>query len=142
MKDFLGSAFPIMTTGFDLQHYSLVGGFIDGPGDKRPCGIMYDTNIVCKSAEARQKVVQRLKALGSSVTKDNKDGILSFMTFEAQDDTTGARMLGRFTDRKALDAFMRRPEVVKFWADGKESDIARIEQRGYVENGKGWLHRG
>ena len=142
MKKFLEEAFPVMSTGFDLQHYSLVSGFLDGPGDKRACGVMQDINITCKSRAARDTVVQRLKELGMKLENEKAGGeVLTWTAYESQDNELGARILGRFKNKKAMMTLNRRPEVMDFWAACKEKEIERVEQRGYVENGKGWLHR-
>ncbi|CAK7224045.1 hypothetical protein SCUCBS95973_005387 [Sporothrix curviconia] len=141
---FIPVAMPNMTTSFDLQHYSRVGGFLDKPGDGTACGLMYDVKIKCKTTEARDRVVARLAALGpqieaSAPTVDG--GILTWMGFASQDVDTDARMLIRFRDKAAFHAYTKLQPVLDFWAAGKEDDIDKMEQRGYVENGRGWLHR-
>jgi hypothetical protein len=40
-----------------------------------------------------------------------------------------------------MEAFVRREDGVGFWMMGKEW-IKGMEQRIFVGNGKGWLHRG
>ncbi|OAA53983.1 hypothetical protein SPI_09190 [Niveomyces insectorum RCEF 264] len=133
-----------MATGFDLQHYNRVAGFLDLSGDSTPCGLMYDTRVVCKSAATRDTVLARLIALGPAIETSGlaKNGaILTWMAFASQDHDNDARIFARFRDKTGLDAYNRLSAVLEFWAVGKENDIDKIEQRGYVENGKGWLHR-
>jgi hypothetical protein len=55
-------------------------------------------------------------------------------------DGTGARMFARFKDRAAMETHLRRKEVIDFWL-GSKDEVAAMEARGYVPNGKGWLHR-
>ncbi|KJR83762.1 uncharacterized protein SPSK_00166 [Sporothrix schenckii 1099-18] len=141
---FIPVALPNMTTGFDLQHYARVGGFLDRPGDGRACGFMYDVKIKCTSAEARDRVAARLTALAPAIeaaapTQDG--GILTWVAFASQDVDTDARLLMRFRDKAAFHAYTKLPAVLDFWAAGKEEDVDKMEQRGYVENGKGWLRR-
>ncbi|KIH90880.1 hypothetical protein SPBR_00964 [Sporothrix brasiliensis 5110] len=141
---FIPVALPNMTTGFDLQHYARVGGFLDRPGDGRACGFMYDVKIKCTSVEARDRVAARLTALAPAIeaavpTQDG--GILTWVAFASQDVDTDTRLLIRFRDKAAFHAYTRLPAVLDFWAAGKEEDVDKMEQWGYVENGKGWLHR-
>ncbi|CAK7202385.1 hypothetical protein SEUCBS139899_005108 [Sporothrix eucalyptigena] len=141
---FIPVALPNMTTSFDLQHYSRVGGFLDKPGDGTPCGLMYDVKIKCKSSEARDRVLARLTALGPEIeaSKPTADGgILTWMAFASQDNDTDARLLIRLRDKAAFHAYTKLQPVLDFWAASKEDDVDKMEQRGYVENGKGWLHR-
>ncbi|CAK7210967.1 hypothetical protein SBRCBS47491_000958 [Sporothrix bragantina] len=143
-KKFIPVAMPNMTTSFDLQHYSRVGGFLDKPGDCTKCGLMYDVKIKCKTPEARDRVVARLAALGPEIEASQPTadgGILTWMGFASQDVDTDARMLIRFRDKAAFHAYTKLQSVLDFWAAGKEDDIDKMEQRGYVENGRGWLHR-
>ena len=143
MQKFLTIIPDHATTDLDLNHYSAVGGFLDRDGDKKECAIMQDTRIGCKSAEAREEVVKRLQALCSKMqdsVKSSADGVLTFMAFSCLDNETGARMYSRFESREAMETFLRRKDVLDFWMESK-GDIASMEARGYLPNGKGWLHR-
>ena len=150
-QKFIPVALPSMTTGFDLQHYSHVGGgFLDRSGDGAACGLMYDVKIKCTSPAARDRVVARLADLGPEIQHeaskrttddDGVGGILTWMAFASQDVDTDARMLMRFRDKTAFHAYTKLQPVQDFWAAGKAEDIDKMEQRGYVENGRGWLHR-
>ncbi|KAL5362256.1 hypothetical protein BJX96DRAFT_176992 [Aspergillus floccosus] len=142
MRQFLSDAWPAMSTGFDLQHYEAIGGNLDIQGDSRECGIMHDTLIVCKSPEARGRVVKRLTALADSLAGESaNEGLYSYVGFECLDNETDCRILGRWHACEDMERTIRKSEVAEFWDAGKEEDIARIEQRGYIPNGKGWLHR-
>ncbi len=39
-----------------------------------------------------------------------------------------------------MEKFLRRDDVLNFWKESK-GEIASMEARGYLPNGKGWLHR-
>lgn len=142
MGQFIKNALPVMSTGFDLSHYGAVGGFLDAPGNSRECGVMYDTKIVAKSAEARAVLKDRLVALAKNIEAGNDaDQVLTWMAFESLDNDKDLRVYGRFKDRAAMAKLNERDDVVNFWKESRENEIDRIEQRGYVPNGKGWLHR-
>lgn len=40
-----------------------------------------------------------------------------------------------------MEAFIKRDDVVGFWMEGK-GGMRSMSQRLFVENGRGWLHRG
>jgi quinol monooxygenase YgiN len=142
MQQFLEGALPVMSTGFDLSHYSAVGGVPDAPGDGRQCGVMYDIKIVAKSPEARAVLKDRLAALAKKIEADtDKEQVLTWMAFECLDNDRDLRVYGRFKDRAAMARVNEREDVVAFWKESRDNEIERIEQRGYVPNGKGWLHR-
>jgi len=141
MGEFQKGALPVMSTGFDLAHYSKIGGFLDATGNSRECGVMQDIRIICKSAEARKVAKARLGALAEAVAAAKDPGTLTYMVFESLDNDRDLRIFGRFVDREAMEKLNAREEVVKFWNDSKVDEIARIDQRAYVPNGKGWLHR-
>lgn len=131
------------TTDLDLNHYAFLSGFIDRDGEKKECGIMLDQKILCKSSVARTRVSDSLKRLGDAIAESEKastSGVLTFMTFESLDDETGARIYSRFESRKTMERFIRREDVNAFWQSAK-TEVRGMEQRGYVPNGKGWLHR-
>lgn len=132
------------TTDLDLNHYAYLAGFLDRDGDRRECSIMLDQRIRCKSATARSTLVPHLKTLASTITsteRDNPSGVLTFMAVESLDDDEGARIYARFETREAMEAFLRRGEVDAFWQAVK-GEVRGMEQRAYLPNGKGWLHRG
>lgn len=144
MARFLETIPEHTTTDLDLNHYSCLGGFLDRDGDKRECGIMLDQRILCKSAASRASVANALKAFAAAVSKEEKErpsGVLTFMAFECLDDEVGARLFSRFESREAMEMFIRREDVNGFW-QGVKADVRGMEQRGYLPNGKGWLHRG
>jgi quinol monooxygenase YgiN len=144
MQKFLATIPEHTTTDLDLNHYSsLGGGFLDRDGDKKECAIMCDQRIGCKDSTARDRVGQGLKALCEKVkesVKGSSDGVFTFMGFSCLDNDTSLRIYSRFESRDAMENFLRRSDVLKFWADSK-SDVASMEARGYLPNGKGWLHR-
>lgn len=49
------------TIGLGLSHYRCVGGYLDLSGNRRECGIMQDTRIVCASPSARAKTLASLQ---------------------------------------------------------------------------------
>jgi quinol monooxygenase YgiN len=143
MKAFLPNVLPSMSTGLDLMHYSLASGYIDFYGDKRECGIMQDTRITSTSAESRQTVLDRLAKLATTVeVAEGKEdsGVYTFGVFSSQDNDTAIRLFSRFRDRGAMEKHIRRCAVLDFWQQSKD-DIVQMESRGYLPNGKGWLHR-
>lgn len=143
MDAFLKTIPEHTTTDLDLNHYNAVGGFLDRDGDKKECGIMQDTRIVCKSGAVREEVIQRLKTLAQKVQDDEKvkrEGVLTFMGFTCLDNETGARIYARFESREVMEAFIRREDVLEFWRECRV-DVASMEAHLFVPNGKGWLHR-
>ncbi|KAF2110060.1 hypothetical protein BDV96DRAFT_651215 [Lophiotrema nucula] len=146
MSTFLQKIPAASTTGLDLNHYKCVAGFLDLPGDKTECGIMQDVRITCTSASARDSLLSSLSQLVTSVEKQTradggKDGVLTYMAFANLDDDVGARIFGRWKTREDMERFIRREEVNSFLFANKEN-VRAMEQRGYLPNGKGWLHRG
>jgi hypothetical protein len=149
MSHFLTLIPAASTTGLDLNHYRLISGFLDLPGDASPAGIMQDMRISCTSHSARAFLLSSLSSFVSSLHSESlssrkeslKDGILTYMAFESLDDDVGVRIFGRWRTREDMERFIRRDDVVGFWMGNKEG-VRAMEQRLYVENGKGWLHRG
>lgn len=146
MSKFLERIPAASTTGLDLNHYRCVAGFLDLAGDKSEAGIMQDMRITCTSPSARSTLVSSLSSLVNKVHQEarvngGKDGILTYMAFSSLDDEFGARVYGRWRTREDLERFIRREDVIGFWMANKEH-IRAMEQRLYVPNGKGWLHRG
>ncbi|KAF1991819.1 hypothetical protein K402DRAFT_367166 [Aulographum hederae CBS 113979] len=141
MSTFLSKIPPTMTTGLDLVHYSLSSGYLDGPGDSRPCGIMSDHVITCNSHGDRNTVLSQLKALTKTVEEsESKSSVYTFMAFSSLDNDVGVRIYGRYKDRATYETFQRRQEMVDFWLESKDQ-VKAMAQRLYVPNGKGWLHR-
>lgn len=66
--------------------------------------------------------------------------VLTWMVFEGLDNETDLRIFGRYVNRDAMEALRAREEMVDFWKESK-GGIESIEQRGYVPNGRGWMHR-
>ena len=143
MGTFLATIPEHTTTDLDLNHYRAIGGFIDRDGDKKECAVMLDQRIGCKSSDQRDAIIKSLQGLAlnvQSTEKQQASGILTFIGFASLDDETSARIYSRFESRKSMEIFLRRSDVESFWRKSK-SDIANMESRGYVPNGKGWLHR-
>ncbi|OAL56664.1 hypothetical protein IQ07DRAFT_14262 [Pyrenochaeta sp. DS3sAY3a] len=140
MSTFLTLIPPTSTTGLDLNHYALTAGFLDASHTQAPAAIMQDIRITCVSASARAALLTSLNALVDSVTP-GEDGTLTYMAFESLDDGLGARIFGRWRSREDMEGFVRREGVNAFWMGSKEG-VRAMEQRLYVPNGKGWLHRG
>jgi quinol monooxygenase YgiN len=148
MKTFLKAAMPHMATDLDLSFWTHVAGFIDADDklgkdweerEERECGVMYDVKIICKNG-MRVVVKERLVRLAEGMEDDGSKGVLTWMVFEGLDHETDLRIFGRYVDRDSMEALRAREEMVEFWR-GSKGEIERIEQRGYVPNGKGWLHR-
>lgn len=134
------------TTGLDLNHYRLTSGFLDLPSDSTTAAIMQDIKITCTSTTARSSLLASLNSLVSSIESQErenggKSGVLTYMAFESLDNDTGARIYGRWKTREDMEKFIRREDVNGFWMENKEG-VRAMEQRCYVPNGKGWLHRG
>ncbi|KAK5723078.1 hypothetical protein LTR17_014040 [Elasticomyces elasticus] len=139
MAEFLSIVPAHTTTDLDLNHYEAVGGFLDREGDKQECAIMLDIRIACKTAAAQSVVVKNMQGLISAVIGAEL-GPLTFMAFSSLDNDTNTRLFGRFESREALERFVRGRHMLAFWRQCRE-DIASMESRSYVPNGKGWLHR-
>jgi quinol monooxygenase YgiN len=141
MGVFLKKIPDTMTTGLDLMHYAPAAGFIDLPGDKRECGIMQDVRIYCPSAAARKSVLAGAAAIARAVESENKDDeVLTFLVVRSVDNDTEMRMFLRFSSRDAMERHIRRQDLLDLWMASKEN-ITQMASRGYVPNGKGWLHR-
>lgn len=145
MKEFLQKIPDTMTTGLDLRHYRCVGGFLDGAGERGvgECGVMCDTRVVCKDQAARDVVRGKLESLAQEVEKTaeaENSGVFTFLVFQSLDDETDVRIFARFKGREDMERHLRRKEVLDFWLGSKE-EVATMESRGYLPNGKGWLHR-
>lgn len=146
MTKFLSLIPAASTTGLDLNHYRCTAGFLDFPGDKNEAGVMQDVRIVCTSPDVRPGIVTSLNSLVNKVHKEErenggKNGVLTYMAFESLDDEVGVRIYGRWKTREDMERFIRREDAVRFWMENKKG-MKSMEQRGYVPNGKGWLHRG
>jgi quinol monooxygenase YgiN len=139
MQTFLEKIPSASTTGLDLNHYQCTAGFLDASGNKEEAGVMQDIRINCVSAEALAALLPALKNLVDVV--DASGGTLTYMAFRGLDDDVSARIYGRWKTRGDMEAFIRRADVNGFWMANKEH-VRVMEQRLYVPNGKGWLHRG
>ncbi|KAF1814880.1 hypothetical protein P152DRAFT_471539 [Eremomyces bilateralis CBS 781.70] len=143
MAKFLLLTTPLVTTDPDLNHYECVGGFLDIFGKKSECEIILDVKIACRSDSARSDVLGRLTELADIVEDKEKmmsSGVMTWMAFKRLDNDTGVRIFGRYKTRDAMEKFIRREEYNDFWRASLK-DIGSMESRGWVPNGKGWLHR-
>jgi quinol monooxygenase YgiN len=148
MADFLAAIPEYTTTNLDLAHYRCVAGVLDLHGDRREAGCMQDVRITCVDGGARERVLGALQGLVQKVQREEEEegnggqaGVETYMGFASLDDEVGVRIFGRWRERRDLEEFVRREDVGDFWK-GVRVDVARMEQRIYVPNGKGWLHRG
>ncbi|KAH7126757.1 hypothetical protein B0J11DRAFT_579194 [Dendryphion nanum] len=137
---------PASTTGLDLSHYRLITGFLDLPGTRPEASIMQDIRITCTSPSARTALISSLTTLVNGIEDQGRrnggaGGVLTYMAFESLDDEVGVRVFGRWDTREDMERFIRREDVGAFWMGNKEN-VKAMEQRGYLPNGKGWLHRG
>lgn len=139
MQKFLTLIPAASTTGLDLNHYRAVAGFLDSSHTQEEAGIMQDVKITCVSDVAREELLVGLKRFVNGV--GGEGGTLTYMGFACLDDDVGARIYGRWRTREDLERFIRRDDVNAFWMTNKEH-IRGMDQRLYVPNGKGWLHRG
>lgn len=140
MGKFLNVIPDLMTTGLDLSHYAPVAGFLDRDTGMQECGIMQDIRIRCEHDIARQTVLARGKILAQALELEDRKTLLTYMVFESLDDVIGVRIFGRWSNRHAMEVFLRRSDVKDFWMAAKD-DVASMESRNYVPNKKGWLHR-
>lgn len=143
MGKFLPSAVPDMSTGLDLMHYKPVAGFLDRSGKKTECGIIHDVQIRCHDKESRAKMLEELSRVCSQVEekqgeKGTDSEVLSFIGLESLDDETGARIFARYKSRDVWEAWQRNP-IVKGLFEAVKSQVASMQSRPYVPNGKGWL---
>jgi len=142
MSTFLEAALPCMTTGLDLAYYSFAAGFLDRPGDRRECGVMHDMRTHCTTAEGRRVVEDALREqVGPAVSKDGGGGVYTWLVCRSDDDDREVRLYSRFRSSEDLERYLRMPEVKTFWREHGQNEVATMEQRGYVPNHKGWLHR-
>ncbi|KAH7078264.1 hypothetical protein FB567DRAFT_131238 [Paraphoma chrysanthemicola] len=140
MQRFLTLIPACSTTGLDLNHYRLVAGFLDSPTPSSvPATIMQDIRITCISSGARTALLGALETFVEGISPSNET--LTYMAFASLDDDVGARIYGRWKSREGFEAFIRRDDVVAFWMSVKEY-VKGMDQRLYVPNGKGWVHRG
>ncbi|KAF2823571.1 hypothetical protein CC86DRAFT_457902 [Ophiobolus disseminans] len=139
MQSFLQKIPAASTTGLDLNHYACVAGFLDSSRVQAPAEVMQDVRITCISASARANLLASLITLITGV--DGSGGTLTYMAFRSLDDDVGARVFGRWETREEMEVFVRRADVNGFWMANKEY-VKAMEQRLYVPNGRGWLHRG
>jgi quinol monooxygenase YgiN len=139
MQTFLERIPAASTTGLDLNHYRLTAGFLDSSHVQAEAGIMQDIRVTCVSSAAQSSLLVSLKTLVDGVGCEG--GTLTYMAFASLDDDVGARLYGRWVTRKDLERFIRRDDVNAFWMENKKY-VRAMEQRLYVPNGKGWLHRG
>ncbi|KAH7406050.1 hypothetical protein DE146DRAFT_779536 [Phaeosphaeria sp. MPI-PUGE-AT-0046c] len=139
MQKFLTLIPAASTTGLDLNHYRAVAGFLDASHEREEAGVMQDVKITCISGAAREELLVGLKRLVEGVNGDG--GTLSYMGFACLDDDAGARIFGRWKSREDLERFIRKDEMNAFWVANKEQ-IRGMDQRLFIPNGKGWLHRG
>jgi quinol monooxygenase YgiN len=162
MTKFLSIIPAFSTTGLDLSHYRLVAGFLDLPSSNLPPSIVNSTSsaaaltelildirITSTSPSTRPALLSSLTTLVNSVEMQERfrradgkaSGTLTYTAFASLDDETGVRIFGRWKTREDMEAFVRRDDVLGFWMKIKEV-VKGMEQRMYVGNGKGWLHRG
>ena len=146
MSRFLERVPAASTAGLDLDHYRLVAGFLDSSRSSAPAEIIQDIRITCTSPASRDTLLRSLTEVVATVRAEaSKPGgtadVLTYMAFASLDDNVCARIFGRWRTRDGLERFIRRGDVNGFWKENKENLRAK-EQRLYVPNGKGWLHRG
>lgn len=139
MGGFLKATAPTMTTGLDLTHFEdAEGSFLDKPGDKRECAVIYDSKIKCHAGK-RDVVLKRLSALAKEL-EAKLDDTWTFMVLKSLDNDTDVRIFQRYGTWKGLEEQESfKPRIDAFFAS--KEDIAAMEGRAFVPNGKGWLHR-
>lgn len=139
MKEFLEKTPLTMTTGFDITHYEEVAGsFLDKPGDRRECAIMYDSRIKCKPGK-RDVVLDKFSALARTIESDLED-IWTFMVLKSLDNDTELRIFQRYASWKGLDEQESFEPRLSTLIEIKE-EITSMEGRAFVPCGDGWLHR-
>lgn len=138
MKQFIPATSPIMTTGFDLTHYEDVSGFLDKSGDKKECGVIHDTRILCSSSSARDTILKKLGGIAGNAEKEK--GTYTLWVLKSLDHDDQVRIFERYEDWAAMEAHQSSPALIKLLLDSKE-EIKSVEGRAYLPNGKGWLHR-
>ena len=138
MGVFLTKTASLMSTGFDLTHYTDTAGFLDRSGTCREAGVMYDTRIACASAAARDAVLAKLAKLAKQVQAQYED-TYTFYVLKSLDDETSVRVFERYKDWHAMEAHQRSEGWTGFLLGSKE-EVKSLEGRAYVPNGKGWLH--
>ncbi|KAF2030287.1 hypothetical protein EK21DRAFT_65875 [Setomelanomma holmii] len=127
------------TTGLDLNHYRHISGFLDSSHSHTTAEIMQDIRVICISPASQSLLLNSLKTLVDSIEPSTET--LTYMAFASLDDDVGVRIYGRWKTREDMERFIRRADVNAFWMGNKEH-VRAMEQRLYVPNGKGWLHRG
>lgn len=125
------------------MHYEAIAGYLDKPANKRECGVMQDIRILCTSPDAGKSVLSKLQTLAKAVgarAEEEKTGVYTWMAFKSLDNDSAARIYARYKDREAMENYLRTKEVLDFWF-GTKDEVVQMESRGYLPNGKGWLHR-
>ncbi|KAF2793438.1 hypothetical protein K505DRAFT_244409 [Melanomma pulvis-pyrius CBS 109.77] len=150
MSQFLTLIPQASTTGLDLSHYRLVAGFLDLPTKSAaiptPASIILDIRVTSTTASARPDILTSLTSLTNTIEQEERSsttasGTATYMAFASLDDETGVRIFGRWKTRDDMERFLRREDVLEFWMENKVN-VKAMEQRAYLPNGKGWLHRG
>ena len=139
MGEFLKKIPPTMTTGLDLTHYEdVAGSFLDKPGDRRECAVMYDSRIKCNAGK-RDAVLQKLSTLAVQIEADLND-CWTFMVLKSLDNEHEVRIFQRYGTWKGLDIQENFEPRLSALFECK-NEIASMEGRAFVPNRKGWLHR-
>lgn len=116
MAQCMQEAQTTLSTVPQLVNYALAAYFLDAPGEKRECGVIYDLKIVCKNPEARAVVKASLGELAAKIEETGtKDEVLTWMVFECLDYETDLRAYGRWKNKAAMEATNELPDVVQFW---------------------------
>ncbi|OBT97427.1 hypothetical protein VE01_04340 [Pseudogymnoascus verrucosus] len=138
MGEFLVTVPDSMSTGLDLTHYTETSGFLDKSTNCRECKIIYDTQIVCNSAQDRDTILAKLAAVAKHAEEKEED-TYTFLVQKSLDNETHVRIFERYASWAAMESHQKSSVLVNFWL-GSKGEIKSMEGRPYVPNNKGWLH--
>lgn len=137
-----------MATGIsNLPDFSQQVGFLVPPinsgVDPEKCDVLHETIITATGTERREVLLARLREVASAVEADCAErGVLTWIVFRNEDLDDEIRIFGRYSTKEDMIRHDERSEMVKFWVHSRDKgDIKKIERRGYVPNGKGWIKR-
>ncbi|KAL5350354.1 hypothetical protein ACLOAV_003921 [Pseudogymnoascus australis] len=118
MGEFLATVPDSMSTGLDLTHYTETSGFLDKSANCRECKIIYDTRIVCNSAEDRDTILAKLAAVAKHAEEKEED-TYTFLVQKSLDNETHVRIFERYASWAAMESHQKSSVLVNFWLGSK-----------------------
>lgn len=138
--DFMKHDASAMSTGLDIRRFSCVGGFLDSSGEKAEGEMVNTIQIRCHGTEQQAEFLGALKLLIGLLEGRDKAGMLTFLGLKSVDDDVSAKIVARYTTRKAWETWQRDDLFAAFWETAKPCIASKVS-RVYVPSGKGWMCR-